>query len=138
MGALLVVWFLDRIWLPLSGVGEVMVLSALGLGQVFALVAAGHVVAEETTAGTDVFLARLPVSRFRLTVEKVAAGSTAVVLLFLLQASFHLVAIPFGGLWSVGSSPVGIMEEAMTEFVDGLPVTVETDKPRKAWGKDEA
>ena len=69
-------------------------------GQLYALVAAAYFLAEERSAGTEVFLRRLAVSRARINVEKIAAGLTAVVLLWACFAALHVLALPLGGLWS--------------------------------------
>jgi ABC-type transport system involved in multi-copper enzyme maturation permease subunit len=98
-------------WLSLPEFGEIMVLSALGLGQIFGLVAAGYVRAEESTAGTDVFLSRLSASPARITAEKLAAGVAVLALLWSIQAAFHLIALPFGGLWTGGVTEIGIVTE---------------------------
>ena len=57
---------------------EVTVATQWMFGHAFALVAAAYFYAEERSAGTDVFLRRLPVSRARINAEKIAAGLTAV------------------------------------------------------------
>jgi len=122
VGLLLIFWYWERSWPPISALGEVMVLIAIGFGQIFGLVAAGYVFAEEVTAGTDVFLSRLPASRARITAEKLAAGMAVISLLVLIQAAFHLMALPWGGLWSGGVSLIGITQEVMGWMVS--PATV--------------
>ena len=124
VGLMLVFWYWERSWLPFSAFAEVMVLSALGFGQMFGLVAAGYVFAEESTAGTDVFLSRLPASRARITAEKVAAGLAVLALLWLVQAAFHVMTLPFGGLWSGEPSLVGIIEELMSWVTSPATVAV--------------
>lgn len=114
VGFLLLFWYWERSWPPFSALAEVTVLGGFALGQLFGLVAAGYVFAEEGTAGTDVFLSRLPASRLRITTEKVAAGLAVLALLWLIQAAFHVVTLPFGGLWSREPSLVGIIEEMMS------------------------
>jgi len=122
VGCGLVWWYFERSWPPVSAIGEIVVLTAIAFGQIYGLVAAGYVFAEEAEAGTDVFLSRLPASRARITAEKLAAGLAVLVLLWLVQAAFHVVALPFGGLWSGGPSPVGIIEELMSWITS--PATV--------------
>jgi len=85
-------------------------------------VAGGYVFAEEREAGTDVFLSRLPVSQARITAEKLAAGLAVLTILWLIHAALHVIALPFGGLWSGEPSPVGIIEEAMSWITS--PTTV--------------
>jgi ABC-type transport system involved in multi-copper enzyme maturation permease subunit len=104
-------WYWEGGLLPFPAFGELMVLSALGLGQIFGLVAAGYVRAEEETAGTDVFLSRLATSRSRITAEKLAAGVAIVGLLWIIQAGYHVVALPFGGLWTGDPTEIGIVSE---------------------------
>ena len=124
VGLMLVFWYWERSWLPFSAFAEVMVLTALGFGQMFGLVAAGYVFAEESMAGTDVFLSRLPASRARIVAEKLAAGLAVVALLWLVQAAFHVMALPFGGLWSGEPSSVGIIEELMSWVTSPATVAV--------------
>ena len=124
VGFLLVFWYWNRSWPPFSDFAEAMVLTALGLGQMFGLVAAGYVFAEESTAGTDVFLSRLPASRARINAEKLAAGLAVLALLWLVQAAFHVMALPFGGLWSGEPSSVGIIEELMSWVTSPATVAV--------------
>ena len=124
VGLMLVFWYWERSWLPFSAFAEVMVLSALGFGQMFGLVAAGYVFAEESTAGTDVFLSRLPASRARINAEKLAAGLAVLALFWLVQAAFHVMALPFGGLWSGDPSSVGIIEELMSWVTSPATVAV--------------
>ena len=121
---LLVFWYWERSLVPFSAFAEIMVLSAIALGQIFGLVAGGYVFAEEATDGTDVFLSRLPASRARITAEKLAAGLAAVALLLLIEAAFHVIALPFGGLWSGGPSEVGIVEDAMSWITSPATVAV--------------
>jgi ABC-type transport system involved in multi-copper enzyme maturation permease subunit len=124
VGALFVIRYFERSWPPISAVGEIVVLSAISFGQIFGLVAAGYVFAEESTAGTDLFLGRLPASRARITAEKVAAGLAVLALLWAVQAAYHVMALPFGGLWSGGPSPVGILEELMSWITSPATVAV--------------
>ena len=124
VGILLVFRYWERSWLPFSAFAEVMVLTALGFGQLFGLVAAGYVFAEESTEGTQVFLSRLPASRARITAEKVAAGLAVLALLWLVQAAYHVMALPFGGLWSCEPSSVGIVQELMSWVTSPATVAV--------------
>ncbi len=78
---------------------EVAVATQWMFGGLYGLVAAAHFLAEERTAGTDVFLRRLPVSRARINAEKIAAELTAVAFLWVCFAASHLLALPLGGLW---------------------------------------
>ena len=75
VGFFFVFRYFDGTWPPIAALGEVALLSAIGLGQIFGLVAAGYVFAEEETAGTNDFLHRLPTSRARITIEKLGAGT---------------------------------------------------------------
>ena len=115
-GFLLVIRYFEGFWPPFSAFGEVTLLAAVALGQIFGLVAAGYVFAEEQTAGTDVFLRRLPASRARITLEKLTAGLTALTLLLLIQVALHVMALPLGGLWPT-EFPLGILEEFMSWMV---------------------
>ena len=115
-GFLLVFRYFDGVWPPFTAFGEVTLLAAVALGQIFGLVAAGYVFAEEKTSGTDVFLRRLPASRTRITLEKLAAGLTVLTLLLLIQVALHVMALPWGGLWPT-EFPLGILDEFMSWMV---------------------
>jgi len=122
-GVLVAARFLDGDWLPFTAVGEVTVLTAIAFSQIFGLVAAGYVFAEEDTAGTHVFLHRLATSRARIITEKLAAGVAVLLLMILIQSSLHVIALPFGGLWGV-ESPLGILDEAMSWITSPAVVAV--------------
>jgi ABC-type transport system involved in multi-copper enzyme maturation permease subunit len=100
-GLVTAVYFSVKGW---PGVMEAATEMTLGtqwmMGQLYALVAAAYFLGEERSAGTEVFLRRLAVSRARINIEKIAAGLTAVVSLWACFAVCHALALPLGGLWS--------------------------------------
>lgn len=92
----------------------------------FALAAAGYCSAEEKAQGTDLFLNRLPVPRKRVYREKLAAGFTSLVALFICQWLLHLIASVFGApIWASGQG-VGFVILALTlgSYLIGLPISL--------------
>ena len=75
-------------------------------GGAFGLVTPAYFLAEERTAGTLVFLRRLPVSRARIYAEKIGAALAALALLWICFAVSHALGAA-GGLW-----PTEISEES--------------------------
>lgn len=114
LGFLLLFRYVEGAWPPLAALGEINVLAAIAFGQIFGLVAACYVFAEEKLAGTEAFLRRLSAPRIRITAEKLAAGFAVLALLLAIQVSLHVAALPWGGLWPSGPTPVGILEDAMS------------------------